>query len=54
MIETKTLEVYYHEEKVGTLAETPDRRIAFQNENVLQLLQGIMEVYNFDDNGEEY
>jgi len=30
MIETKTLEVYYHGEKVGTLAETPDRRIAFQ------------------------
>ncbi len=26
----KTLDVYYHGHQVGTLAETPDKRIAFQ------------------------
>ncbi len=26
----KTLDVYYHGMQVGTLAETPDKRIAFQ------------------------
>lgn len=30
MINTKSLEVYYHGELVGKLAETPDRMIAFQ------------------------
>lgn len=30
MMQGKTLDVFYHEKKVGTLAETPDRRVAFQ------------------------
>lgn len=30
MTENRTLEVYYHEKKVGTLAETRDKRVAFQ------------------------
>lgn len=30
MMQSKTLDVYYHGKHVGTLAQTPDRRVAFQ------------------------
>ncbi len=30
MTQSKTLDVYYHGKHVGTLAQTPDRRVAFQ------------------------
>ena len=33
MIENKKLDVYYHKKHIGTLAETPDRRVAFQYTN---------------------
>ena len=33
MQQSKTLEVFYHGESIGTLAETPDKRIAFQYTN---------------------
>ena len=32
----KKLDVYYHEQHVGTLAETPDKRIAFQYDSEWQ------------------
>ena len=33
---SKTLDVYYHDQIVGTLAETPDKRIAFQYNDTWQ------------------
>ena len=30
MTRNKSLEVYYHDMHVGTLAEMPDKRVAFQ------------------------